>query len=97
MKVKILVTGGTFDKEYNEINGKLYFNKTHVHEILALGRSDVAVEIKTLMMVDSLDMTDQDREVLVKNISSSKEKKHCNNPWNRYYGRNRKIHKQEGY
>ena len=74
MKVKILVTGGTFDKEYNEINGKLYFNKTHVHEILALGRSDVAVEIKTLMMVDSLDMTDQDREVLVKNISSAKEK-----------------------
>ena len=61
MKIKILVTGGTFDKEYNELNGVLYFKDTHVPEMLSLGRSRVPVDIRTLMMIDSLHMTDVDR------------------------------------
>jgi hypothetical protein len=58
MSIRILITGGTFDKEYNELNGQLYFNKTHMHELLEMGRNKVPVKIKTLMMIDSLEMTD---------------------------------------
>jgi L-asparaginase len=65
MAVKILITGGTFDKEYDEINGKLYFNDTHLPEILHLGRCDLNVSISTLMMIDSLEMTDADRELIL--------------------------------
>jgi L-asparaginase len=39
MQIRLLVTGGTFDKEYDEISGKLYFKDTHVCEMLRLGRA----------------------------------------------------------
>ena len=61
MTIRIFVTGGTFDKEYDEIGGRLFFKETHVPEMLRLGRSAVEVELTTLMMIDSLDMTDADR------------------------------------
>ena len=64
MAIRIFITGGTFDKEYNELNGQLYFKDTHLNELLGLGRSLVPVEIRTLMMIDSLEMTDQDRELI---------------------------------
>jgi L-asparaginase len=64
MPIKILITGGTFDKEYDEINGKLYFNDTHLPEILDLGRCKLDVNIRTLMMIDSLDMSDHDRDLI---------------------------------
>ena len=67
--IKIFVTGGTFDKDYDEKNGRLYFKKTHMNEILALGRSKVEVGIETLMMLDSLDMKEKDRELIVKKCS----------------------------
>src|SRR5271157_3565264 len=51
MKIKVFVTGGTFDKEYNELDGKLYFKDTHLKEMLNLGRSKVSVDMRTLMMV----------------------------------------------
>ncbi len=66
MAVKILITGGTFDKEYDEINGKLYFNDTHLPEILNLGRCALDVSMDRLMMIDSLEMTDADREQILK-------------------------------
>ena len=59
--IRILVTGGTFDKEYNELTGELYFQDTHAGEMLKLGRCLLDVEIETLMMIDSLQMTDADR------------------------------------
>jgi len=65
MAVRIFITGGTFDKEYNEITGQLFFKDTHINDLLSLGRSKVNVTIQTLMMVDSLDMTEQDREQIV--------------------------------
>jgi len=67
MPVRILVTGGTFDKEYNEITGELYFKDTHMREILELGRSKLEVKIRTLMLIDSLEMTDDDRVVILDN------------------------------
>lgn len=75
MNIRIFVTGGTFDKEYNEINEELYFKDTHLPEMLALGRSEVKVDIRTLMMVDSLKMTDDDRNVIVKNCINAVEDK----------------------
>src|SRR6266480_3427504 len=73
MSIRILVTGGTFDKEYNEITGKLYFKDTHIAEMLRLGRSQVEVTIRTIMMVDSLEMTDNDRALIVQNCVQSEE------------------------
>jgi L-asparaginase len=63
--IRIFVTGGTFDKEYNELIGALFFKDTHLPEMLRLGRSRVEVSVRTLMMVDSLDMTDADRALIV--------------------------------
>ena len=63
--VLVLVTGGTFDKEYNELNGSLFFKDTHLPEMLRLGRSRVEVSIQTLMMIDSLEMTPADRALIV--------------------------------
>ena len=71
--IKIFVTGGTFDKDYDEKNGKMFFKKTHMSEILALGRSRVDVDIETLMMIDSLDMTDKDRSLIVDSCVNAKE------------------------
>ena len=71
--IRVLVTGGTFDKEYNELNGTLFFKDTHVPEMLRLGRSRVDVAVQTLMMMDSLDMTDADRERIVAACRSCEE------------------------
>jgi L-asparaginase len=60
-KIRILVTGGTFDKEYNELTGELYFQDTHVPEMLALGRCLLEVTVEVVMMIDSLQMTAGDR------------------------------------
>jgi L-asparaginase len=65
MSIRIFVTGGTFDKEYNELTGSLAFKDTHLPEMLRLGRSRVDVSVRTLMMIDSLDMTDADRAIVV--------------------------------
>lgn len=67
MSIRILVTGGTFDKEYDMIHGRLDFEETHVPEMLKLGRCTVVTEVRTLMMVDSLEMTDTDRELILHN------------------------------
>ena len=72
--VKIFVTGGTFDKDYDEKNGKLFFKETHMSEILELGRSKVEVDIETLMMIDSLDMTDKERNKIVQNCINTEQR-----------------------
>src|SRR6185503_4872687 len=65
MAIRIFVTGGTFDKEYNELTGALAFKDTHLPEMLRLGRSRVEVTVRTLMMIDSLEMSDPDRALIV--------------------------------
>jgi L-asparaginase len=71
--IRIFVTGGTFDKTYDEIHGRLSFRDTHLPEMLTLGRSRVEVSVRTLMMIDSLDMTDDDRSVIVSNCAQCPE------------------------
>ena len=73
MTIKILVIGGTFDKEYNELTGELYFKNSHVSEMLTLGRSRIPVDIRNLMMVDSTTITDEDREIIAINCKKAKE------------------------
>ena len=73
MSLRIFVTGGTFDKEYDEITGNLFFKKTHLREMLDLGRAKIDVNISTLMMKDSLEMDDNDRSLVVDNCSKSIE------------------------
>lgn len=75
MPIKIFITGGTFDKEYNELSGTLFFKNTHLPEMLALGRSRIEVQMQTLMMIDSLDMTDDDRKIISKNCIDATEDK----------------------
>jgi L-asparaginase len=73
--IRILITGGTFDKEYDEINGRLYFKDSHLPEMLKLGRCRLDVEIRTLMMIDSLEMTDVDRATIVNQCRSAPEQR----------------------
>ena len=73
MAIRIFITGGTFDKTYNELDGKLYFKDTHLPEMLALGRCKVEVASRTLMMVDSLEMTDADRQIIVEQCTRARE------------------------
>lgn len=75
MAIRVFVTGGTFDKEYNELDGKLYFKDTHLPEMLKLGRCRVSVDIRTLMLIDSLEMTDEDRQSILEHCRRSKESK----------------------
>ena len=71
--IRILVTGGTFDKEYNELTGSLSFKDTHVPEMLRLGRCRAPVSVRSLMMIDSLDMTDADRALIVEQCRQTPE------------------------
>ena len=75
MNIKIFITGGTFDKEYNELDGKLYFKETHLPEMLKLARCKLKIDISTLMMIDSLDMTDTDRKIILEECKKTKEDK----------------------
>jgi L-asparaginase len=71
--IRVLVTGGTFDKEYDELGGRLYFKDTHLPEMLRLARCRIPVQVETLMMIDSLDMTEADRARVVERCRSSAE------------------------
>jgi L-asparaginase len=74
MQIRIVVTGGTFDKEYNELTGTLFFKDTHVHEMLRLGRARLDLTIETAMMIDSLDMDDEGRAAIVARCRDAAER-----------------------
>ena len=75
MTVKILATGGTFDKEYDEIEEKLVFKETHIQDMLKKGRCEIKVSIRTLMLIDSLHMTTADRQLILETCKKSDEDK----------------------
>ena len=72
-RIKIFVTGGTFDKEYNELTGELFFQNTHTHDMLKLGRCLLDVDIEVLMMIDSLQMSDVERQLIRQRCSECPE------------------------
>jgi L-asparaginase len=73
MRIRILITGGTFDKEYDELTGRLFFKDTHLPEMLRRGRCRLDVESETIMMVDSLDLDDAGRQAIVDRAGSCPE------------------------
>jgi L-asparaginase len=73
--IRIFVTGGTFDKEYNELNGELFFKNTHVDEMLRLGRCHLEVAVETLLMIDSLLMTEADRQMILEKCAVARERR----------------------
>lgn len=73
MAILILVTGGTFDKEYNELTGELFFKDTHLQEMLKLGRNLAPIRPHTLMMADSLQLTEADRQIIVDYCKTAEE------------------------
>jgi len=75
MAIKILVTGGTFDKEYDEIKEQLSFTETHLPQMLKLGRCKVDVNIRTIMLIDSLNMSEEDRQIILENCKKSEEER----------------------
>ena len=70
--IQVFVTGGTFDKDYNYISGELYFKDTHLPRMFDRGRCTLDINVKTLMMVDSMEMTDEDREIIQHNCRRSR-------------------------
>ncbi len=75
MAIRLFITGGTFDKDYDEIHGRLHFQDTHIHEMLKLGRCRLDVAVRTLMMVDSLEMTEDDRRLILENCRGAAEER----------------------
>lgn len=75
MAIAVLATGGTFDKEYNELTGEMFFTQTHVREMLALGRARLTIRVRTLMMKDSLFMTPADRRLILDACVKAAEKR----------------------
>jgi len=73
-QIRILVTGGTFDKEYDELSGTLFFKDTHVKEMLERGRSRLDLAVETVMMIDSLDMDDRGRAAIVERCRTAPER-----------------------
>ena len=70
-KIQFFITGGTFDKEYNYITGELFFKDTHLPEMLERGRSTLSLDFKTLMMIDSIHMSEADRKIISYSCSNS--------------------------
>jgi len=69
----VFVTGGTFDKEYNMNTGELFFQNTHLQEMFKVGRCTLNITIRTLMMIDSMEMTEEDRKLIVHNCKKTKK------------------------
>ncbi|SPE29176.1 Asparaginase [Candidatus Sulfopaludibacter sp. SbA3] len=74
-RIRILITGGTFDKEYNELTGELFFQQTHLSDMLRLGRCRLDVTVETLMMIDSLQMTDAHRQAILERCTAAAEQR----------------------
>lgn len=74
-RIRVFITGGTFDKEYNELTGELFFKKTHLPDMLRLGRCRLDVAVETLLMIDSLQMTDEHRQLILRKCSAAREQR----------------------
>jgi L-asparaginase len=75
LPIRVLITGGTFDKEYNELTGELFFKHTHLPDMLRLGRCRLDVAVETLMMIDSLQMTEIDRHTILERCAGAPEER----------------------
>jgi len=73
MTIKLLITGGTIDKQYNELNGELIFTQSGVEYMLAQGRAKLDISLETVMLKDSLDMDNNDRQQILESCLACDE------------------------
>lgn len=74
MTLRLIATGGTFDKHYDELNGKLDFAESHLPQVIARSRMTIPVELEVLPLLDSLDMQDADRQRVLASCRAAREK-----------------------
>ena len=74
MTLRLIATGGTFDKHYNELNGVLGFSESHMPEVIKRARLTIPVELEVLPLLDSLDMQDADRQRVLASCQAAAEK-----------------------
>ncbi len=75
VRIRIIVTGGTLDKEYDEATGQLVFRHTHVPEMLKSVRSKLNAKITEVMLTDSTRMTNNGRKAILRHCKNCKEDK----------------------
>ena len=73
MQVRLMITGGTIDKVYNQSNGELEFDKTHFPEMIKRSRIEVNIIPQELTLIDSLDMVDSDRNLILESCEKCDE------------------------
>jgi L-asparaginase len=74
MTLRLIATGGTFDKHYDELNGTLGFAESHLPQVIARTRMTIPVALETLPLLDSLDMQDADRQRVLASCQAAPEK-----------------------
>jgi L-asparaginase len=74
MTLRLIATGGTFDKHYNELNGVLGFSESHMPEVIKRARLTIPVALEVLPLLDSLDMQDPDRQRILASCQAANEK-----------------------
>lgn len=74
MSLRIIATGGTFDKHYDELTGILGFSESHLPAILVRTRMTIPVQLETLPLLDSLEMQDADRQRVLASCRAAPEK-----------------------
>ena len=75
MAIKILLTGGTIDKSYNESNGELDFKHSYIPEMLVAGRNTNNISLEQVTLKDSLQMDETDRQAILQACKGSSENK----------------------
>ncbi len=75
MIIKLLITGGTIDKQYDEMNSELIFTQSSVEKMLAQGRAKTDIKFETIMLKDSLNMNNADRQKILEACLASDESK----------------------
>lgn len=73
MAVRLIITGGTFDKRYDEIAGKLTLDHTHLPEILEKVRCTLDIALEVNQLIDSLEMQEDGRLSILETCKKSPE------------------------
>ena len=73
--IRVIVTGGTFDKVYDALQGQLELKSSHIQEILEMVRCTQPFEVEVNQLTDSLYMTDEQRLSILEACSKATEEK----------------------
>jgi L-asparaginase len=74
MKIRLIITGGTFDKDYDVLKGELSFKQSHLPGILEQIRCTLPVSLEINQLIDSLEMGPEDRQKILTSCITATEK-----------------------